>query len=113
MGKDELKKIIFCQGNKKELEEITGEEFEYMQIEKETNTVGDRRFLTYRSLLGKDHLEETLVAGFNVFAEKLGVDAITHYAASIIQIKEKEGWYSYEGFARGTPMKKKTKETIQ
>ena len=32
MGKDKLKEIILCQGGKDELEEITGEKYEYIIV---------------------------------------------------------------------------------
>jgi len=34
MAKEKLKSIIFCQGDKKELEEITGDKYEYINLEK-------------------------------------------------------------------------------
>ena len=92
------KSIILCQGDKKELEEITGQKYVYLV---DGGICGNprRTFIEASSTRGID-LESRMIR----MARISNADAIIHYSDS----QYVEGKYTY-WYARGTPVKLKKK----
>jgi hypothetical protein len=101
--------VIFCQGDKKELEEITCEEYEYIlpeQLSGETRMRGLRTFLeldVYDIGIGDSTLELNLA--MHGLASEMNADAVIHYTTDIYTTKTGRKM----GYVRGTFLKKKRK----
>lgn len=103
--------IVFCQGDKKELEGITGKTYEFLDINeivtKEDLETFDGEILptfiyTY-ARAEDDHplSHETLMDRLGSKAREIGADAVIHFHSTTF-----ENAYSL-CYARGTPMRKK------
>lgn len=114
MAQLEEKRIMFCQGDKRELEEITGQDFEYI-IPPETydkitealwpGKLGPTFLVSYDTR--KSHDEEIsvdwLMYEMRDHAIGLGADAIIHYQAQMTP-----GHGLYTGYSMGTPVRRKS-----
>ena len=106
---EKFMKIIFCQGDKKELEEITSEEYEYIKpegielifSEKKPTDYSRNIFSTFLYIYVRDVFQRTLKREMYKKAIELNANAIIHYKE---QFAREEGIY---GFAEGTPLRKK------
>lgn len=108
MAEKSLKEIIFCIGDKQQLSEITGKEYEYFKPE-ELPTV-TRRYMA----VNQTFIEVELPHSSNSYecakeeiykeAEKLGADAIINYTPDIVIY---QGRGVYTGSVRGTPVREK------
>ncbi len=108
---NKLKKIIFCQGDKKELEEITGEEYEYLKPEEITAAVPkfskNHIPLTYieATFCGRD-IQAVKSELYNA-ARKLNADAVIHYNDGITKIGGGQSIMENYSYAKGTPLRRK------
>ncbi len=108
---EETKKIVFCQGDKKELEEITGEEYEFIKPEEikaafpESKPTEYSRNInsTFISIYVRDTNERKLLREFYKEIIPLNADAVIHYSETF---EKREGGTRY-GFAIGTLLRKR------
>ncbi len=101
------KDIIFCQGDKKELEEITGKEYEYLPPKEVIRWKEGSIFQTFlqtpelksESKRGMDarNIEEQMYDS----AKKAGADAIIHYSVETYMLRPG----IIMGYGLGTPVK--------
>lgn len=114
---EEKKDIIFCQGDKKELEEITGEVYEYLEIEEIKSAFPEYKptdysrntFLTFIEVFHRGLSSRILKREIYKEALKLNADALIHYTESIFG-KDAGNCGDYiikYSSARGTPVRKK------
>ena len=106
-----MKKLIFCQGDKKELEEITSEKFEYINCNEIKPLVphlnykhtdySRNTFLSFIELYNGDSGPRTMKRELYKIALKLNADAFIHYTESYF--KESSQLYCV---AKGTPLRK-------
>ena len=105
-----FKKVIICQGDKKELEEITCQEYEYIKpeeiklifLEKKPTDYSRNIFSSFIYIYVREAFQRTLKREMYKKALKLNADAIIHYSEQFA--REEGGFY---GFAEGTPLRKK------
>ncbi|MBT4483956.1 MAG: hypothetical protein HOC71_09805 [Candidatus Latescibacteria bacterium] len=113
---DENRQVIFCQGDKKELEEITGEEYVFIgPCKNQTIDTSYRKSKDFISTFGgiwcyvppeermKTNITRKLKRELFNRAVSLDADAVIHYTTKIFQNNEGV----YEGFVRGTFLKQK------
>jgi len=106
----EFMKVIFCQGDKKELEEITGEEYEYINPEeiklifpKERPSDYSRNiYSTFIGVYVRDAFSRTVQREMYKIACKINANALIHYKE---QFAREDG--TLYGIAKGTPLRKK------
>lgn len=104
--------IIFCQGDKNELECITGKKYEYLSL----NEIDDAIFEKIKPRDYSRYAPQTFIevyskrCGYRYIKEKvylllrkLDADAIIHYTDRMT-LHDNVTWI---GFARGTPVRKK------
>ena len=121
---EEIKRILFCQGDKKELEELTGEKFAHIRppatfdADKEDDLEGNwpgelgPTFLISYTLRmpGLGDVEESLEEGtvgmlledMREKAIEVGADAVIHYTAHLTTRHD-----LYGGYSMGTPVRRK------
>jgi len=119
MNKKKLRKILFFQGNKKELEEMTGENYEFINPNevdrlhtwggKEKEKIGYTFCFLRAQKYDRLRLKEAR-ADLAEMAQSLNADAIIHYREGTNQIAVKcrveEGRYWNYLYAEGTPVRK-------
>jgi len=106
---EKFKEVIFCQGDKRELEVIAEEEYEYIKPEEIKNIFPDKKQTDYSRNISstfiyiyvRDAFQRTLKREMYKKALELNADAIIHYTE---QFARDKGIY---GFAEGTPLRKK------
>lgn len=113
------KEMIFCQGDKRELEEITGQEYEYIPLSEMERNISFREIMRepykdgFRNLENKSIIR-TFISGWGenreettkslyFKAEELKADAIIHYSGP--RKVEAEGIERYEII--GAPVRKR------
>lgn len=103
-----FKRIIFCQGDKKELEEITGEEYEYFKSDtgKEDRSYKSSFVTLHTYNLHSENPEITLKYDMYRHAREVGANAVIHYSIQIIKRETSIG-INCEGIVQGTLLKKK------
>ena len=107
---DKFGKFIICQGDKKELEDITSEEYEYIKPEEIKSIFPEKKptdysrniFSTFIYIYVREAFQRTLKREMYKKSIKLNADAIIHYKEHFA--REEGGFY---GFAEGTPLRKK------
>ncbi|MCK5708056.1 MAG: hypothetical protein KAI43_10420 [Candidatus Aureabacteria bacterium] len=112
--KKTIKKITFCQGDKKELEEITGEEYDYLDYQdvKTIRSVNKdipkmhSTFIETELDLGIANNLYRIKFRMYEYAMELDADAIIHYTTHIYTGESG----TIEGYTRGTFLKKKIKK---
>ena len=100
----EEKEIILCQGGKKELEEITGEKYEYLSTEKYAELRLKNTFFEIEA--GRFRGDSTVLElqqNLSDIAKRIGADAVIHYTTMAYTAVKN----SQIGGARGTPVKLK------
>jgi hypothetical protein len=111
------REITICQGNKKELEEITGREYEYFPLEevqafnKESGGLARTYIETERGVWGNE--KEFLIERMYSVAQQIEADAIIHYSSDYT-LAGRRGCES--GYSFGTPLRLKyssTSDSIQ
>lgn len=110
MAQREFKKVVFCQGGKKELEEITGEEYEYIKPEEISAAFPEAKPTDYSKNTLRTFIETYVrYSDFRKIKRELykkaleiDADALIHYTE---QFAREEG--SLYAFAKGTPVRKK------
>ncbi len=113
---EENRRVIFCQGDKKELEEITGEKYDYIKPRKHPNLNDDEKeYANFNTSFGgiwcyvsseermKTNLSKVLMRELYDRAVSLDANAVIHYTTQIFQNNDGV----YEGFARGTFLQKR------
>ena len=104
-------KLILCQGDKKELEDITGKEYEYIKPEEIKNIYPEKKptdysrniFSSYIYIYVRGIFQRTMKREMYKKASVLHVDALIHYREQYAR-SEEGGFY---GFAEGTPLRQK------
>lgn len=112
-----LKEMVFCQGDKRELEEITGREYEYIPLSEMERSIYFMEHIREPYMDGFRNLENkhrTFIIGFGENhgeavkdlhdkVEELKADAIIHYSGPI-----KARWAGRKGYEIiGTPLRKR------
>jgi len=111
MSTKSKRSIIFCQGGKEDLEEITGEKFEYLKLEE---IVSEQEIYPFEGEVlptfiytytgaGEIMTHETLMDLLRDKAVAIGSDAIVFFYSDL-----QENSHS-SGYARGTPVRKTDK----
>jgi hypothetical protein len=112
MKQKQLKEIILCLGDRQQLSEITGKEYEYFKPEEialiETKyTSMKQTFLEVELQHGTDSYKYAKDKIYDE-AERLGADAIINFISDMVVYR---GRGIYTGCVRGTPVKEITHST--
>ena len=110
MAKNKLRTIILCEGGKQELEEMTGEAYEYIDPRQVNDLLPDRLKLPYvtTAFIKVDLKTSNFRPLRNLLykeAEKVQADAVIHYKEGMTQRPSDNFAYNY-AYAQGTPVKK-------
>jgi len=111
MNQQDWKNIIFCQGGKNELEELTGEEYEHISPEEikaifpegKPTDYSRNTFPTFIEVLRQsgNGNPRTMRKELYKKASQLNADAIIHYTEGHIKI------IARNNYIRGTPVRRK------